>query len=169
MTTPTQVLGDEARLVIHMLMCGFRANNWEGDAAYVRAERLLASIVPTVDVKDERAAFEAWARKQPAHVIKDLQRYDDDHPDKSRAGQYGHFDTANAWMIWQARAALAQHPTVDAEEFAELQSFLTEWHRDARPEFPKGLAAWALAALSNGGEPAIAEDAPAVPKLTNDI
>lgn len=60
-----------------------------------------------------RLAFEAWARTQPTHVIKDLQRYDDDHPDKTKAGQYGHCSARDAWDIWQAangcnQAALAE-------------------------------------------------------------
>jgi hypothetical protein len=52
-------------------------------------------------------------------------------------------------LVDETRAVLASIvPTVDAAEFAKLQTYLTEYHRDTRPEFPKGLAAWALEALT---------------------
>ena len=68
---------------------------------------------------DERARFEAWARRQPKHIVKDLQRYPDNYPDKQRAGQYGHCTTANAWIIWQAalasKAAAVAAPQLSAQ------------------------------------------------------
>lgn len=57
-----------------------------------------------VQAGDERAAFEVWARKRPPYIVKDLGR---DARDKEN---YGHATSQTAWIVWQARAALASAP-----------------------------------------------------------
>jgi len=87
--------------------------DWKQMAGVIklRLDRFLKRAAVSPATADERAAFEAWARKQPKHIIKDLQRYDDNHPDKSIAGEYGHCSTKDAWFIWQAaRASQAAAP-----------------------------------------------------------
>jgi hypothetical protein len=54
-------------------------------------------------VVDDSQAFEAFALRQ--NFIKDVQRYDFKHPDKHKAGKYGHYDTANARVIWDGAVA----------------------------------------------------------------
>lgn len=54
-------------------------------------------------VVDDSRAFEAFALRQ--NFIKDVQRYDFDHPDKAKAGQYGHYDTATARVMWDGAVA----------------------------------------------------------------
>ena len=69
--------------------------------------RITPGSAPTGEAltdEQEREAFEAWARQQPAWLIKDLQRY-------SNTGEYGHATSAVAWTVWKARAALATHPS----------------------------------------------------------
>jgi hypothetical protein len=91
---------------------GSRWVAYEGTPAGELIQALAASsAAPSVD-QDERRAFEAWARKQPKHIVKDLQRYDDNYPDASRAGQYGHCTTATAWQIWQDACAASISPNV---------------------------------------------------------
>ena len=48
--------------------------------------------------------------------------------------------------------------TIDAKEFAALQTYLTEHHADVRPSRPNGLAAWALAALASQAAPIAISD-----------
>jgi hypothetical protein len=44
--------------------------------------------------------------------------------------------------------AVSKHMSADEKEFAELQTYLTINHKGCRPEYPAGLAAWAVAALA---------------------
>jgi hypothetical protein len=84
------------------------SGEWENVVFIVRVKRedfeaAVAASKAAESVDDEatmRAAFEAWAVKQPKHVIKDIQRYAEDY--RPLAGQYGHCDTRTAWDTWQA-------------------------------------------------------------------
>ncbi|BAS04931.1 hypothetical protein [Ralstonia phage RSF1] len=60
----------------------------------------LVHMGPDV-VVDDNKAFEAFARKQP--FIKDVQRYEADHP--NYPNEYGHYDTKNARIVWDGAAA----------------------------------------------------------------
>ncbi|BDD79420.1 hypothetical protein [Burkholderia phage FLC8] len=52
-------------------------------------------------IVDDTKAFESFARQQ--NFIKDVQRYDPDHP--HYPNQYGHYDTKNARVMWDGAVA----------------------------------------------------------------
>ncbi|CAG4900477.1 hypothetical protein [Paraburkholderia saeva] len=94
MTTPTQVLSDEQVEEIWQAidisdLDVLRDAKLNQKLRGRLARAVLASIVPTVDAKDERAAFDTWMR--------DCEGY-------PYAGHYANL----MWKAWQARSALAQ-------------------------------------------------------------
>lgn len=84
------------------VICGKCGSQTSGDHSHDDAIRVWNTReIPESRTLDlARKYFEAWAVRQPSYVIKDIQRYADDHP--HYPGEYGHYDTKQAWDIWQA-------------------------------------------------------------------
>lgn len=81
------------------------------EAAAERWNRRATPPSPSTAEVDERAAFEAWASGRVTNLIQG----------KFGTG-YVYADAARAWEAWQARAALASRPAVEAESCRRCQS-----------------------------------------------
>lgn len=77
-----------------------------GIEAYVKSRRPAPASAQD-DAKDERQAFEAWAKKKKMPLARVGQQYDD-------------FWVDHAWNGWQARASVAAPAAGDARDAARL-------------------------------------------------
>jgi hypothetical protein len=85
---------------------------------YHGAHPIPAGAVADEGAKDERQAFEAWAKKKKMPLARIGQQYDD-------------FWVDHAWNGWQARAALAAPAAGDARALAFVQEVAQQ-----KPEKP---------------------------------
>jgi hypothetical protein len=113
-----QVLSDDK--ICNLWLC--RKNIHNGDLMlqlhdFARAieAAVLASIVPTVGAKDERALFEADLRSKGAtdYGLERWVRYPDEYSDRT---------VQAAWQGWRSRAALAQPSAAKDAPAAPAQS-----------------------------------------------